>query len=219
MKVLLLEPDKKLAKRIAKYLCSTRLKFHIKIIHEEKDIYNHLSFLVEAAIFVLNLKDPKDTKIMDFIREENSQNAPILLILEKNVNPKLLKTIYYLSYDDVIVKNFIPEELAFHVYKLCDIWNENIFFLAKDTFFDFKNSIFCFQEKIIHLGKKEALMLKLLFIKSPSYVTFDQISYYVYQDEMTTQERVRSLIRELRKKIPIKLILTLKGEGYYIPKL
>lgn len=217
MKVLLLEPNKKLAKRIKDHLCSTRIKFDIKIIQDEKDIFKDVSFLLECSIFIFNLKDPKDTTIMNLIREYGSI-SPILLILEKNVDPCIFKTIYYLSYNDVIVKDFMPEEIAFHVYKICDIWNDDIFFLTKDTFFNFKKSIFCFQENVIHLGKKESLMLELLFIKGPCFVSFDEISHFVYADEVVTEESIRSLIRQIRSKLPVKLIETVKGEGYRILK-
>lgn len=215
MKILLLEPDKELAENIKKYLCSTRQKFNIKIIHNEKDIFNDISFLFECSIFIFNLKDPTNTSVMRKIREYGNL-SPILLILEKDVNPCIFKTIYYLSYEDVIAKEFKPEEIAFHVYKLCDIWNDDIFFLSKDAFFNYEKSIFCFQEEITHLGKKENALLKLLFIKNPCIVSHEEISHFVYEDEIVTEDCIRSLIRQVRTKIPIDIIDTVKGEGYKI---
>ncbi len=217
MKMVILEHDVNLAISIKEYLCSTRVIFDIKIIQKEEDFFVDLDFLLDCSIFVLNLKNPKDTKIKDFIKENISQ-APILLILEKNIEASIFKELYYLSYDGVIVKDFLPEEIAFSIYKLCDLWNNNIFIISNDIYFNYKIQKFYNKDKKIHLGKKEALLLKLLCMKAPSTVSFRDINYYVYINDMINEEKVRSLVRELRKKINIDLIQTKKGEGYRICK-
>ncbi len=66
------------------------------------------------------------------------------------------------------------------------------------------------------MGKKEALLLKFLSVKSPHSVSFTEIACYVYQDEVASEERIRSLVRQLRSKVPHDLIETVKGEGYKI---
>lgn len=219
MKMILLEPDLDLANNIKNYLNSTRIKFDIKIINNEEEFFDDTAYILECSIFILNLKDPRDISIKNFIRETGN-DSPILLILEKDVSPCLFKTLYYLSYSGVIVKDFIPEEITFQIYKLCDLWLDEVFFITNDIYFNYKLSRFYYHDELIHLGKKEALLLKLLFIKSPCIATFDEINYYVYINEFVSQERIRSIVRELRKKIPVEnLIKTVKGEGYCIPKL
>ncbi len=217
MKMLLLEPDKKLAKEIVECIDATRVTLEAKIIHEEIEVYDDVAFLEECSIFVLNLKEPLNINTMRFIRE-NGNDAPILLICEKDIRPRMFKVIYYLSYNDVIVKDFCPEEIVFRIYKLCNLWNDDVFFINHDTFYDFKKAIFVHNDERVHLGRKEAMMLKILFIKSPCLVTFDEIIYYVYQNEIVPHERIRSIIRELRHKLPKDLIQTKKGEGYQLVK-
>jgi DNA-binding response OmpR family regulator len=169
--------------------------------------------LLDYSLFILNLKEPTDAKILKFLRRKGCV-APVLLILEKGFNPALFKTLYYMSYNDFIIKDFAPQEIAFRIYKLCRIWNDDIFFLCKDVYFDFKHSLFFNHEEEISLGKKEALFLKYLLAKAPSAISFDDISSYVYLDEVVSQERIRSLVRQLRAKIPCELIETVKGVGY-----
>lgn len=218
MKVLFLESDRVLADRIDVYLNGLRLKMRIKKIQQEEDIFKEGSDLLSYSLFILNLKNPTDPFILKFIRQAGN-DAPILLILEKEVNPSIMKTLYYLSYDDLIVKDFFPDEIAFRIYKLCHIWNDDVFHLAKNISFDFKNALFIHKEEKIFLGKKEALFLKYLLAKSPHVVTFDEIECYVYLNEVISQERVRSLVRQLRAKLlPLHLIETVKGEGYKIVK-
>jgi len=216
MKVFLLEPDKVLADNIDTYLNQCRLKVDVKKINNEKDFFNEdIASLSSYRLFILNLKNPANTCIMKHIRKHGS-DVPILLILEPDIHASIFKTLYYLSYDNVIVKNFSVEEIAFHIYKLCHIWNDNIFFLTKDIYFEFDHATFVNKDEEIFLGRKEALLLKLLFIKSPYVASCNEIACYVYQDEIASEERIRSLIRQLRAKIPLDFIETQKGEGYKI---
>lgn len=216
MKVFLLEPDEALADSIDTYLNQLRLKMKIKKVQKEEAILEEdVASLQTYSLFILNLKNPIDPSMMHYIREHGG-DAPILLILESTIDPRNFKTLYYLSYDDMIVKSFSPQEIAFRIYKLCDIWNDDTFFVTKDIYFDFKHAKFVNHEQEIILGKKEALLLKLLFVKSHHIVSSHEIEYYVYQDEAVSEERIRSLVRQLRSKIPHDLIETVKGEGYRI---
>lgn len=216
MKVLFLEPDQELADRVDTFMNRLRLKMNMKKIQVEEDIYEEGADLANYSLFILNLKNPTDPSIMKFIRQSGN-DAPILLILKKDVDTTILKTLYYLSYDDVIIKDFSPDEIAFRIYKLCHIWNDDVFCLSRDVCFDFKNALFIHNEEKIFLGKKEALFLKYMLAKSPHVVTFEEIECYVYHNEVISQERVRSLVRQLRTKLlPFHLIETVKGEGYKI---
>ena len=219
MKILLVEPDRALAKSLDTYLNELRLKVSVKKLDQEEAIFDENEAELSAySLFVLNLKNPTNTAVTHYIRSHGS-TAPILLILEANPDPSLFKTVYYLGYDSVIVKDFSPEEITFSIYKLCDIWNDDTFFLSKEIFFDFHNSNFINHQEEIVLGKKEALLLKFLFIKSPHTISFDEIASYVYHDEIASEERMRSLVRQLRTKIPHHYIETIKGEGYKLVSL
>lgn len=216
MKVFFLEPDNVLADTLDTYLNSLRQKLTIKKVHEEEEIFQEdVDSLLDYSLFVLNLKHPTDACILHYLRS-NGCTAPVLLVLEPNPDRSLFKTLYYLGYDNVITKPFCPEEITFSIYKLCNIWNDENFFITKDIFFDFKHAKFINHNQEVLLGKKEALLLKFLFIKSPHTVSFDEISSYIYQDEIASEERMRSLVRQLRSKIPHDLIETIKGVGYKI---
>jgi len=202
-----------LQNRIETCLNLYRLKIRVKKLQCEEDIFTLPTPLDEYALFILNLKKPTNPSVMHYLRN-NGGTAPILLILEPHFYPPELKTIYYLSYNDIIFKPFFPEEIMFRIYKLCDIWNEDKFFFSKENYFDYEKACFVCKEEKIHLGKKEALLLKLLLVKSPCVVTYEEIACYIYQGESVTGESVRSMVRQLRAKIPLNFIEALKGEGY-----
>jgi len=60
--------------------------------------------------------------------------------------------------------------------------------------------------------------LKFLLVKSPCVVSFQDITYYIYRGESVNEDCIRSLVRQLRAKIPLSFIETVKGEGYRVVK-
>lgn len=67
---------------------------------------------------------------------------------------------------------------------------------------------------IIKLTKKEILFLELLFRNSFRIVSYDELENYVWKDSVMTESSVRSLVKNLRRKLPIELIENLSGIGY-----
>lgn len=215
MKIFFLDPDLNLQNEIDICLNQCRLKIDVKKTQNEHDIFDEELFLEEYSLFILNLKNPADTKILDFIRT-NGKLAPVLLILEPTLSPQIFQTLSSFSYNDIIIKNFSVEEIVYRIYKLCHIWNDNIFYLGKGICFDFRKRMFIFNDKHILLGKKEALLLKCLFLKFHGVTTCPEIISFVYQNEVVSQERIRALVKQLRDKLPYDLIRTFHGKGYQI---
>ena len=157
MKIFVLESDKTLQNDIDTCLNNCRLKITIKKAYDKQELFDEAPHLEEYALFVLNLKNPADPRVLDFIRE-NGGYAPILLLLEPMEEPLMLKTLYYLGYNDVIIKPFYVEEMVFRIYKLCEIWNNDVFFLRNGMYFDCKQGMFITKDEPILLGRKESLL-------------------------------------------------------------
>jgi len=215
MKIFFLDPDLNLQNEIDICLNQCRLKIDVRKTQNEDDIFNEDLFLEGYSLFILNLKNPADTKILDFIRT-NANGAPVLLVLESTVSPKIFQTLSSFSYNDIIIKGFFVEEIVYRIYKLCHIWNDNVFYMDKGICFDFKKRMFLFNEVHIALGKKEALLLKCLFLKIHGVTTCDEIIAFVYENEIVSNERIRALVKQLRDKLPYDLIRTFHGKGYQI---
>lgn len=218
MKIFILEPDKNFVDRITEALNSTRTRFVITHVQNEQEVYSYKSHFSSYNIFILNLKNPLDVRVERFIRENGGYNVPILLLLERSiVTFELYRTLHYIDrYHDITIKDDLIEPVIHRTFKLCNIWNDDMFFLTKDIYFDFRNFIFMHNESEIKLGKKETLLLKLLCIKSPHYATHNEIAHFVYQDDFISSEKIRALIKIIRQKLPINLISSVKFCGYQI---
>lgn len=218
MKIFFLDPDRHLQDEIDICLNQCRLKIDVKKTQNEDDIFKEELFLEDYSLFILNLNNPTDTKILDFIRT-NVNGSPILLVLEPTVLPQIFQILSSFSYNDIIMKDFSVEEIVYRIYKLCHIWNDTIFYLDKGICFDFKKRVFIFNEVHIALGKKEALLLKCLFLKVHGVTTCDEIIAFVYENEIVSNERIRALVKQLRDKLPYDVIKTFHGKGYQIVHL
>ncbi|WP_333803702.1 winged helix-turn-helix domain-containing protein [Sulfurospirillum sp.] len=218
MKIFFLDPDMQLQDEIDICLNQCRLKIDVKKTQNEEDIFDEDLFLEGYSLFILNLQNPADTKILDFIRT-NANGAPILLVLEPTVSPQIFQTLSSYSYNDIIIKDFSVEEFAYRIYKLCHIWNDNIFYLDKGICFDFKKRMFIFKDNHTVLGKKEALLLKCLFLKVHGITTYTEIIAFVYENEIVSNDRIRALVKQLRDKLPCDFVKTFHGKGYQIAHL
>lgn len=214
MKIFILDPDRALQNKIDTCLNQCRLKINVKKVQTEQELFDEEPFLDDYALFVLNLQNPTDTHIIDFIR--SGSLAPILLVLEANISPQIFYTLSSFAYNDVIMKKFFVEEIVYRIYKLCNIWNETTFRLGNEICFDCQKRIFTYKNEEVLLGKKETQLLKCLFLKLPSVVSCDEIIAFVYENKIVSSERVRALIKQLRDKLPCDLIRTLNAKGYQL---
>ena len=70
--------------------------------------------------------------------------------------------------------------------------------------------------EVIYLGKKESQLLEILCKNSSHVVTYDEIDHHLYKNETLSQDRIRSLAREIRAKIPAICPKTVRGTGYKV---
>ena len=81
--------------------------------------------------------------------------------------------------------------------------------------YDFcKKTICCQKGELIHLSKSESRLLDY-FLKRPNQtITYEQIFDYMWEFEQPSKEALKSIVKELRKKIDNNFIKNLYGVGY-----
>lgn len=114
------------------------------------------------------------------------------------------------------IKPFCPEEFLFHVFRLCKVLLGSKFELKNGLVFDKDSLCVRKEDEVIYLGKKESQLLEILCKNSPHVVTYDEIDHHLYKNETLSQDRIRSLVREIRAKIPTICLKTVRGTGYKV---
>lgn len=92
----------------------------------------------------------------------------------------------------------------------------NIIKLDENSYFDTFNKNLFVQNEIIKLRAKEILFLELLIKNSNRYVSYEEIENYVWYDSVMTKDALKTLVKNIKTKIPKDLILNLTNSGYKI---
>ncbi len=71
-----------------------------------------------------------------------------------------------------------------------------------------------YKDENIILNKKEMMFLEVLISNQTRVVNYEELQNKVWGDDVMTDSALRSLVRNLRKKLPTDLIFNLSGVGY-----
>lgn len=93
--------------------------------------------------------------------------------------------------------------------------NTNLLNIGKEFIFDTLNKTLFLKDEQIFLSKKELLFLELLIKNNKRAVKYDELNNYVWQGEMS-EDAMRTVVKELRKKISKQAIKNISGIGYQI---
>lgn len=88
-------------------------------------------------------------------------------------------------------------------------------YINNEFSFDILNKTLFHKNEQIILTKKELLFLELLIKNNKRAVKYSEFNSYVWQGEMT-EDSMRSIVKDIRKKISKNIIRNLSGIGYQI---
>ena len=94
--------------------------------------------------------------------------------------------------------------------------NSNIKYFSKDCYFDSLNKKLIKDEIDVKLASKELDLLCLLCECNNQTVTYETIQAIVWNDSFMSEDAIRSVARNLRKKLPVKCLENLSKIGYKI---
>jgi len=94
--------------------------------------------------------------------------------------------------------------------------NSNIVHLEGDFVFDTYNKTLAQNDQLIKLRTKELELLSLLIKNKNRYVTYTEIENYIWYDSVMTKDAIKTLMKNLKNKLPKDTISNLSGTGYKI---
>ena len=213
-KILFVEDEKK----IREHLTNT-LKYLVEEVREASSGIEGLHILDEFCpdIIITDLEMPEMNGI-EFIKEIRKTDRNVCII----VLTAYTNTEYLLELIDMHIEHYIVKPMNFE--KLLDVLQKceqsiseqkNIqHLLPLDYSYDENKKILTYKNELIKLTKKEILFLELLFKNSFRIVSYDEINLHVWEESVMTESSIRSLVKNLRRKLPVDLIENLSGVGY-----
>lgn len=173
----------------------------------------------QPDIIITDIQMPK-LNGLEFVKRirEKDKKTQIIIITAFCDKDYLLKAIelQLVKYLVKPVKEKEFEEALFLCVNSLQEDNSNIVKLDENCYFDTFNKNLVTKDEIIKLRAKEILFLELLIKNKNRYVSYEEIENYVWVDSVMTKDALKTLVKNLKTKIPKDLILNLTNSGYKI---
>ncbi|MFY9074883.1 response regulator transcription factor [Malaciobacter mytili] len=155
---------------------------------------------------------------IEFVKKIRQTNREIpIVMITAHTDKKYLLEAVELHMEKYIVKP-IEFEVLFEVLEKCvEILtiNKKIFLkVNKNYSYDYDKKELKYKDEALILNKKEMLFFEVLIANQNRVVTYEELQDKVWGDDIMTDSALRSLVRNLRKKLPTDLIFNLSGVGY-----
>lgn len=209
MKILLLEDNERLNRTIVKRLEAKGYKVDSFVDGEEA--CNAVDNGYTCFILDINVPSIDGIEILKKIRQFN-MDTPVVII-SSTVELDVIKSSYNYGCNDYLKKPFFIDELEIKIEKLCH-FDKDVIEIYPTCKFYFKDSVLEVNGISEHLSRKERLLLNILLTHRGKVVSFDTIQAIVWEGNFASIDSIRSLVRRLRKKIPLECIETAVDVGY-----
>ncbi|RXK12677.1 DNA-binding response regulator [Halarcobacter mediterraneus] len=190
-------------------------------VYEAKDALSALKIYNQENphIIISDIQMPK-LNGLEFIRKIRQKDKQTQIIILSAFSTKEylfeaieLQLVKYLT--KPICENELKKALEICINTLKN--NEsNIIHLDNHTIFDTFNQVLLKDKEIIKLRKKELDLLSLLIKNKNRFITYEEIENFIWQDSAMTKDALKTLIKNLKTKIPKDLILNISKLGYKI---
>lgn len=214
-------------------------KFSILYAEDEDGISKNISSLLELyfkEVFVakdglelLNLyrQNSPDIMLIDICMPNLNGLDALRIIRQKDLKTPVVivtahtQTDYLLKAVELFITKFITKpfdkQTLFNALKFALGVNLKESAVLKDGLvYEYKNKCVKSGAHTILLNKKESLLIEELLDNKGKIVSVDQIEHSVYGTEIMSDNALKSLLKNLRKKIGADIIINKKGLGYII---
>lgn len=146
----------------------------------------------------------KDKKTQVIIISAFSDTEYLLKAVELQLVKYLIKPVTEKDFDEAL--NLCIESI--------NDKRSNIVELSNNACFDTFNQTLVMNNKVVKLRTKEIDLFTLLLKNKNRFVTYNEIENFVWQDSVMTKDALKTLIKNLKAKLPQNLISNLTGTGY-----
>ena len=169
-------------------------------------------------IIVLELLVPKGLELAKKIRKHDDKT--VLCALTNNENVSILQEVVELFFVAYLYKPVSVRELTTTLIKIKrTLQREEKIDLSFNSYWDKKSKLLYVNNHYIELTKRERKFLELLVNRRDVFCSDEEIFDYIWGEEldaMINLSSIRTLVKNLRKKLPHGFIENRYGIGYKI---
>ena len=212
--ILLVEDEKVIRENIA-----SMLKFFFKEVYVAIDGYDGLdkyeNYLPDIIMTDLKMPNMSGFELIKELEKRASKSYTI--IVSAHTDTELLIEAINKGVHRYLIKPITEDELfeAFNAYfeKIDKILPQSVQ-LETNMHFDLNKNQIILEGEEFHLNKKETLLMKLLCSDINKIFSYEEIEYQVWGSDSMSLSAIRSVVRDLRKKIGQDYIINISGLGY-----
>ena len=212
--ILLVEDEKVIRENIA-----SMLKFFFKEVYVAIDGYDGLdkyeNYLPDIIMTDLKMPNMSGFELIKELEKRASKSYTI--IVSAHTDTELLIEAINKGVHRYLIKPITEDELfeAFNAYfeKIDKILPQSVQ-LETNMHFDLNKNQIILEGEELHLNKKETLLMKLLCSDINKSFSYEEIEYQVWGSDSMSLSAIRSVVRDLRKKIGQDYIINISGLGY-----
>jgi len=212
--ILLVEDEKIIRENIA-----SMLNCFFKEVYTAYDGFDGIDKYEEHLpdIVMTDLKMPtmNGFELIDELKKRSS--TAYTIIVSAHTDTEHLINAINNKIDRYLIKPLTENELfdTFNAYfEKIDTQIAENFIIEENISFNLDKKTLTINEKEIHLNKKEALLLKLLCHNIDTTFSYEEIEYQVWGNKSMSISAIRSVVRDLRKKLGSGYIVNISGSGY-----
>lgn len=182
---------------------------------EAYSLYNQY----HPQIIITDIMMPKinGLELVEKIRQYD-KTTQIIIATAFSTKEYLLRAIE-LQLVKYLIKPISQQQLEDALEACCALLNQsqsNVMSLGLDCSFDVYNKTLLYQGEVFKLRAKEILLLELLLKNHSRYVTYEEIENVVWSEGSMSKDALKTLIRDLKSKLPSNVLKNLSGTGYKI---
>jgi two-component system, OmpR family, response regulator VanR len=212
--ILLVEDEKIIRENLA-----SMLKFFFKEVYIAMDGYDGLdkyeNYLPDIIMTDLKMPNMSGFELIEELQKRQSKSYTI--IVSAHTDTDLLIKAIHNGVDRYLIKPITEDELleTFKAYfKKLDKELPQSIELEKNMYFDLNKNQILLNEEELHLNKKETMLMKLLCSDINKTFSYEEIEYQVWGSDSMSLSAIRSVVRDLRKKIGQDYVVNISGVGY-----
>lgn len=214
IKVLYVEDDEIARENGVEYL-----ENYFENIYEAPDALSALKLYeeIKPQIIITDIQMPK-LNGLEFIKRvrQNDDKTQVIVLSAYSHKEYLLAAIelQLVKYLIKPIKEKEFEETILSCINSIEKCSSNIIKLKEDYSFDIYNQVLVKDEDIVKLRTKELELLTLLAKNKNRFVTYDEIENYVWQESAMSKDALKTLVKNLKAKLPLNSLENLSGTGY-----
>jgi DNA-binding response OmpR family regulator len=212
--ILLVEDEDVIRNNIA-----SMLKHFFKEVYTASDGYEGVDkyedYLPNIVMTDLKMPIMGGFELIEELKKRSSKAYTI--IVSAHTDTELLIEAINNGVDRYIIKPVTEDELfeAFEAYfKKLDETTPKVVELNETTKIDLDKHLAIIDGVEVKLNKKENQLLTLLCVDMNKAVSYEEIEYQIWGSDSMSLSAIRSVVRDLRKKIGSEFVVNVSGIGY-----